>query len=65
MFRTFHRFNYMYQLKVNGLIENMVFSIPRSLETIKFGAWNAEENNELFKTFTSDSKYWRITAKSV
>jgi hypothetical protein len=42
----------------------MVFSIPRSLQNIKFGGWNSEENNDLFKSFRTDSKHWKIPAKT-
>jgi hypothetical protein len=34
MFRLFKKFNFMFQLKEQGLIENMVFSIPRTLDKI-------------------------------
>jgi hypothetical protein len=42
----------------------MVFSIPRTLDHINFGAWNSTENDENFYTFKSDSSQWRIPATS-
>ena len=42
----------------------MVFSIPRTLEQINFGSWNASEDDEHLYTFRSDSAHWRLPAKS-
>jgi hypothetical protein len=65
MFRTYKKFNFLYQMKSSGIIDHMIYSIPRTLDHIYFGGWDEMENTNEFTLFKSDSRFWRIPVKTI